>query len=174
MSGALPPVLDLAQAARQGARLQGQLPIASMPRLRAALASGDGEATLDLRVQKEPGGRVTITGRVDAELEVICQRCLEAMQLQVHAEPRLAWVKSEDEAAALSEEYEPLLLPDGRLTTAELATEELLLALPLAPMHAEQARCGKLAQAAELQVVTPPEEARRSPFEQLAALKRGR
>lgn len=145
-----------------------------MPRLRAALASDDGQARVDLRVQKEPGGRVVITGRVDAELQLICQRCLEAMPLEVHAEPRLAWVKSEDEAAALSEGSEPLLLPDGRLTVAELVADELLLALPLSPVHAEQARCGKLAQAEELHVAAPPDEARRSPFEQLAALKRGR
>ncbi len=45
MSGALPPSLDLARAARQTYGLQGSLPVKSMPRLAAALASDASAAT---------------------------------------------------------------------------------------------------------------------------------
>jgi len=172
MSGALPLVVDLAQAARQGARIRGSLSIESLPRLRAALASGDGQAHVDLRVEVD-GGRRVVRGSIDAKVQAICQRCLEPVTLTLHAEPRLAWVTSEDEAVALPDEYEPILASDGRVATADLVTDELLLALPLAPAHEDVSDCGNLAEAmAEQRAV--PDEVRKSPFEQLAALKRSR
>ena len=147
MSGALPLVLDLAQAARQDTRVHGQLEISSMPRLLAVLASGDGEASVDLHSKLDPGGQRIISGRIDARVSLSCQRCLEPMIFEAHAEPLLAWVKSEDEAAALPEEYEPLLAPDGRVVLADLVADELLLALPLAPRHETSDACGRLAKA---------------------------
>lgn len=174
MSGALPLVLDLAQAARQDTRLHGHLAVSSMPRLLAALASGEGEANVELHTRLDPGGQRVIGGRIDAQVSLICQRCLEPMIFETHAQPLLAWVKSEDEAAALPEEYEPLLAPDGRVVLADLVADELLLALPLAPRHEISDACGKLARSAVLGRTEPEAEAKKSPFAMLATLKRGR
>lgn len=171
MSAALPLVIDLVQAARQDTRLHGELAISSMPRLVAQLASGDGQAQVDLRVHLDEGGARVVDGHIDAELQLQCQRCLEPMRFSAHTDTRLAWVKTEDEAAALSGDfYEPLLAPDGRVTVAELVADELLLALPFAARH--ETLCGE---SVELQVRRPPpDEEKKSPFEALAALKRKR
>lgn len=174
MSGALPLVLDLAQAARQDTRLHGQLAASSMPRLLAALASGDGEASVDLHSRLDPGGQRVISGRIDARVSLTCQRCLEPMMYEAHVQPLLAWVKSEAEAEALPEEYEPLLAPDGRVVLADLVADELLLALPLAPRHESSDACGRLAKSAAIGRTIPEAEAKKSPFAMLATLKRGR
>ncbi|HEX7966022.1 MAG TPA: YceD family protein [Gammaproteobacteria bacterium] len=170
MSGALPPSLDLARAARQTYGLEGRLPVRSLPRLAAVLASDRGEVKVALEAGKDAARQVTVTGRIDAELELTCQRCLEPVKLAVHAEPNLAWVKSDEQLAGLSEEYEPLLSADGDVDLKELVADELLLALPLVPRHEGDTACGELpghaAQAAE-----PVEK--KNPFAELAKLKRG-
>ena len=172
MSGALPPFLDLARAARQTFSLEGTLPVKSLPRLAAALASDAGEVEVALEAGMDSGRRITVSGRIDAGLELVCQRCLEPVRLQVHAEPHLVWVKSDQQLAALPDEYEPLLSADGRVALAELVADELLLALPLVPRHESDAACGGFTEAAELPA--EPDEARKKPFAELAKLKRGR
>ena len=174
MSGALPLVLDLAQAARQDTRVHGQLAVSSMPRLLAALASGEGDASVDLHTRLDPGGQRVVSGTIDAQVSLTCQRCLEPMIFKTHAELLLAWVKSEDEAATLPEEYEPLLAPDGRVVLADLVADELLLALPLAPRHETSGTCGKIAKLSAIGRTIPEAEAKKSPFAMLATLKRGR
>ena len=172
MSGALPPSLDLVRAARQTYGVEGQLPVKSLPRLAAALASDAGEVRVALEAGVDLARRVAVTGNIDAELELQCQRCLEPVRLAVHAEPHLAWVRSDEQLAALPEDYDPLLSADGDVDLKELVTEELLLALPLVPRHEGGAACGSFTEPAE----TPAEaaEARKNPFAELAKLKRGR
>jgi uncharacterized protein len=171
MSGALPPSLDLARAARQTYGLQGRLPVKSLPRLAAVLASDAGEVELKLEAGLDPARRVVVTGRMDAELELQCQRCLEPVKLKVHAEPYLAWVKTDEQLAALPDGYEPLLSADGQVALKELVTDELLLALPLVPKHEGDAACGGFTEAAA--TTAEPDEARKNPFAELAKLKRG-
>ncbi len=170
MSGALPPSLDLARAARQTYGVEGRLPVKSLPRLSAALASDAGEVQLALEAGLDPARRVVVTGRMDAELELQCQRCLEPVKLKVHAEPYLAWVKTDEQLADLPDGYEPLLSADGQVALKELVSDELLLALPLVPKHEGDAACGGLRGSASAE----PEGAKKNPFAELAKLKRGR
>ena len=172
MSAALPSTVDLAHAVRRGFRISGRLPISSLPRLAVSLASQRGEADVALEAGQDAEHRVVLNGRIDAVLEMQCQRCLGPVEIEVHAEPTLAWVKSDAESAELPEGYEPLLAPDGRVALADLVTDELLLALPLVPRHEDSAACGKPVQTAERSAA--PVEDRKRPFAELAKLKRGR
>ena len=172
MSAALPSTVDLAHAVRRGFRISGRLPISSLPRLAASLATQNGEADIVLEAAQDAERRVVLSGRIEAVLELLCQRCLRPVEIAVHAEPKLAWVKSDAESAELREDYEPLLAPDGRVTLADIVTDELLLALPLVPRHGDDTVCGKPVQQAEQSAA--PEEDRKRPFAELAKLKRGR
>ena len=173
MPGALPLSLDLVQSARRDVSLAGRLAVKALTRLKPSLAKDDGEADVQLRIHLGADRRVVVEGRIAAELQLVCQRCLKPLSLAVRTEPHLAWVKSEDEAAELPEAYEPLLAPEGRVELADLVTDELLLALPLVPRHEGGAGCGKTVRAVKTKPAAPVED-RKKPFAALAALKRGR
>lgn len=173
MSGALPPFLDLGPAVRQELHLTGSLAVKSMPRLTAALASDRGVVAVALQAAAEIGGRVVVSGTLRAKLEMTCQRCLSGVELEVTAEPRLAWVRTEEEMQDLSPEYDPLLSADGHVAVKDLVEDELLLALPLVPRHAEDA-CREMPPVAAMSVPEPEEENSKNPFAELAKLKRGR
>ena len=126
-----------------------------------------------MQAAPEVGGRIVVSGRIRAPLQMICQRCLESVTLEVQAEPRLIWVKSDEDMEALSPEYDPLLSADGRVALAGLVEDELLLALPLVPGHAD-GTCRETRKAAARSAPLPVEDDRKNPFAELAKLKRGR
>lgn len=173
MSGALPPFLDLTQATRLDLRLTGSLAVKSLPRLVSALAADSGIASVELQAAPEVGGRIVVTGRIHAPLVMTCQRCLESVTLEVEAEPKLAWVRNDADMEALPPEYDPLLSADGHVAVAGLVEDELLLALPLAPRHADGA-CREIRKPAARSAPATEEENRKNPFADLAKLKRGR
>jgi uncharacterized protein len=173
MPGALPLSLDLLQSARRDVSLAGRLAVAQLSRLTPNLAREQGEAVVELRIHLGADRRVLVEGTIEAELQLLCQRCMRPMTFSVRAHPHLAWVKSEDAAAELAADYDPLLAPEGRVELAELVTDELLLALPLVPRHEDSAGCGKTARAARPKRATPTEDVKK-PFAALASLKRGR
>jgi uncharacterized protein len=69
-----------------------------------------------------------------------CQRCMKPMQLALQTAARVALIASEEEAGGVPADLEPVLAPGGRISIGELITEELLLTLPIVPLH-EGAGC---------------------------------
>ncbi len=133
MPNRLPARIDPAQLARSGSRLSGALALAGLERLAAQCATQpDGHAVVELGFRAD-GERVLIEGVVEAAVPVICQRCLEPMQLALRADVRLCSVGDAHEE--LPEGFEPLEHEGETVTTSELVEDELLLALPGAPMH---------------------------------------
>ncbi len=100
------------------------------------MLSGDqGSARFELSFHLDSGSRPVITGSVQAGLELICQRCLKTMTLALDLDIELVIVRSDEEAAAVSKEREPLTLSSESISLAELVEDELILGLPAAPLH---------------------------------------
>lgn len=83
----------------------------------------------DLDDQREAKVQVSISGKVP----MICQRTLERFGHAVDSTSVVAMVDSEAALDRLPDDYEPLVVIDGRVKIADLVAEELLLALPLVP-----------------------------------------
>lgn len=173
MSPSLPERADPWQLCTQGRSFTGRIPLGQFRRLMPLLASTKGEAAFTLDFTRDEQGRSVVRGRVEAELELVCQRCLGSMLLPVAAEVRLALVTGPDAAAQLPEELDPLWVEDGQVQLPDIVEDELLLAVPSTPRHPPQEcpAAAKFAQAAE-QPETPA--ARENPFAALAALKQGK
>jgi uncharacterized protein len=124
------------------------LPVTDLPRLAGSLAKAEGvvRATIDFgRSQNLP------LLRVGAEVEVtlICQRCLQPMQVLLEGESQVALVENLAQADAVPEDVEPVWVESRKVDLREVVEEELLLALPLVPMHAvDDDECGAAAEAA--------------------------
>jgi uncharacterized protein len=143
----MPDLIDPRKAAAQASIFEGTLSLSRLPRLSALLlreASGevpDGgvskndQAHYRLAFGRDQDGRSVVEGKVAAALPLRCQRCNEAYRLDVDAPIRLALVSGIDEANALPEHYDPLLLDDRLMRPAELIEDELILAVPPIPRH---------------------------------------
>jgi len=140
-----PRAVDLSALCRQGATLQGEWPQAGMPRLAASVAASGPDAApvaWSARGELRPvvGGEAEVWVHLSAATTVTlqCQRCLQPMAEPLHVDRRLRFVRGQAEAARLDEDSEDdvLELPP-RLDLHELVEDEMILALPLVPRHAD-------------------------------------
>lgn len=100
-----------------------------------------------------------------------CQRCMRAMELSVDSTTHVALILTEADAADVPEELEPVLARDGRISAGELVEEELLLALPIVPLHEELSECA-VSPTAPLVAGEAPEHVTQRPFAGLGDLLR--
>ncbi len=135
--------LDVAAFCRDGAELKGQSALASMPRLVSGLSAVPADALADWQAQGAlkgvMGGAAEMWLHLQGQTKVLlqCQRCLQDMSEPVTVDRRIRFVRSEAEAARLDEESEDdVLALVPRLDLLGLLEDELILGLPLVPMHA--------------------------------------
>jgi uncharacterized protein len=125
---------EVAALAADNAVLETEIALADLERIRPLLRGDAGMARGQFRFHRESAFAVA-EGHVSATLTLTCQRCLGEMTLPVDADSRLAFVDSATASAEVTGSREPVIAQNGQVSLATLIEEELLLALPLAPMH---------------------------------------
>jgi uncharacterized protein len=170
------------------AALSGQLLLSELSRV-AVDAASDAVAPLDTPFGARwhaQGSQSAVTGTrrvhdvmaltVSARIPLVCQRCLTPVTLEVDAERRFLFADDEDVAAQLDEELDDMdvLATDKALDLPALIEDEILLALPAVPLHAEcPPEASAFLDALRLdgeEGAAPPQQ---HPFAGLAALKKG-
>jgi uncharacterized protein len=132
----LPESIDLNRAARQCQSLHGRLPLARMHRLAGSLCgdAGDAEISWDFSLDEEH--RIRIDGFIRAEMQLMCQRCLQAMAWKVDAPVRIALLKPGQSDANLPEDVDAQDLPvENPVALLDMVEDELILALPIVAKH---------------------------------------
>lgn len=162
----LPEYLDFEQKAKKGLEIAGSWPLNRLNRLSDMLVADDGDIHAEL-VFGHKDRVLHVSGKVSATLKVTCQRCLNPMDLPLETEFSLALIHDESRADRLPEGYEPLLLEDEPMSVPHLLEDELLLAMPLVPVHA--AECSDYLQQQEVrqtaeQVQNETEKEKQNPF----------
>ena len=131
---------DISILADEGTRLAVEVPVARLARLADALVTPEGTATASIGFAREQGFAVADV-QAEAIVTLRCQRCMQPFAVRVGSDSRVWLPHSEAAAERVPVEAELMLAPEGRLRMAELVEEELLLALPLAPLHGDHERC---------------------------------
>lgn len=135
MLSLLPDYADPLRLCALGKAYEGVIPLAELARLAPLLTSTEGEAAFALVFETDSDGRPSVTVRVRASLPLQCQRCLGTVVHAVDANARLVVVAGQDEAGRLEDDVDPLLVGDDKLALRSLLEDELILAIPPAPMH---------------------------------------
>lgn len=141
MSRGLPERGDPLRLAELDRAFQGELPLATFRRLAENIKPARGSAWYRVRFERDQKGRAWVQGRVRATLPLTCQRCLEAFGFPVERQWRLALIRQPAEEALLAEGEDAFLVTDPGMRLAELVEDELILALPLVPRHADYEHC---------------------------------
>ncbi len=131
----LPLKVDPFRFADQSLSLSGTLLVKDMSRLRSHLSSNDGKVIADLQFGIDEEGIRYVKGHATTCLILACQRCLNSFKYEIISDFLLAVVHTEKEADRLPDRYDPLLVPDLSLILSEMIEDELLISLPIVPMH---------------------------------------
>lgn len=131
----LPLKVDPFRFADNASRLQGAMPIKNMERLRASLASDQGDAEVNIRFGVDEQGIRFMQGRVETHLALQCQRCMESFDYEIINDFKLGIVQTEEEANELPTSYDPLIMTGEDLFLQDVIEDELIVSLPIVPMH---------------------------------------
>jgi len=169
-----PKLRDVRKLADSRAVFELDFPLVELPGFPVEFLPASGQVHARLSFGREQGFVVVQMG-LQADLALCCQRCLEPMPLHVDTSSTVLIVELQQEAETTPAGWETFLAPEGRLDFAALTAEELLLALPIVPLHDDAAQCQRLAAApaAVTAVATSavePEQATARPFANLRAL----
>lgn len=129
--------LDLDWLADSGAEVEFTVALAELPALPAGVSGSAGGRVRFMRQQGLAVAELSVSGAAT----LACQRCMQPLSVPIDAVVRVALVGSEADAARVPAELEPVLAPGARISIGELVTEELLLTLPIAPLHSGGAPC---------------------------------
>lgn len=152
-----PKLRDVRKLADSRAVFELDIPLAELPGFPVEYQAGGGQVHARMSFGREQGHAMAQVA-LRAELAATCQRCLGPMQLRVDTHSPVLIVESEQEAEGAPGGWETFLAPEGRLVFAALVAEELLLALPIVPLHAQVAQCQPLASDVRIE----PADAQRS------------
>ncbi len=159
-------LIEPIKLAKTEAKLSGEMPIAALPRLAENLIAECDAITYVLDFSKDSAHRTLIQGKVEAELPMLCQRCLKPTKVKLTCDMNLAIVKTEEQAEALPEGLEPLLMAEDTVPLAIVIEDEVLLALPLVVLH-ESGSCSASAKLADINAKFEMSDERKHPFASL-------
>ena len=160
--------LDALNLAAAATVVEREFRLADFSRLVDRLVAPDGvvEARMAMR---SAGGVPTGELEVRAEALLTCQRCLGPMRRTLQSTSRLAFVERED--APVPADHEAIPGDPRRVDLAELVEDELLLSLPLIPIHGAGEKCtAQGSQVTHDMSAGPPSQEMRRPFAGLKEL----
>jgi DUF177 domain-containing protein len=142
--------------------------LAEFTRLVDRLATPEGVAVARIAM-RSAGGVPTGELEVRAAAQLTCQRCLGPMRQALLSTSQLAFVERED--SPVPADHEAIPGDPRRVDLAGLVEDELLLALPLIPLHGAGEKCMvRVSQETRDADTRPPTQEMRRPFAGLKEL----
>jgi uncharacterized protein len=174
--------LDVRAFAQAGASLVAEEPLTRFQRLHEEMLPGGDEPLRPVHWQAHGelrpaanGGAPAVWLRLQAQavVSLCCQRCLGAVATPLEVDRWFRFVADEATAAAQDDEAEEdVLALEPRPSLHELLEDELLMALPLVPMH-DACPEPVVMQAGDAALASDTDpEPRKNPFAELAKLKK--
>ena len=138
------PVVDSVQFAKQHAQVRCSVAVPEFKRLAQAVLGDEGNFEVGLEGFEDSEGRPCLQLHVEGSVTVACQRCLEPLVLGINSDRRFVLTEREQDLMDLGDEADDVdsLLADSKLDALGLAEDEILLQIPMAPMH-EEDKCAQ-------------------------------
>ena len=152
-------------------QIAGHVPVKSLTRLSNLLQSSDGDVQVSVVFEPGADDHPVIEGEVKAAVSAMCQRCLKAMPLEIETEFRLVVLNLDTEVDETTGLFDSVLMENDEIDLYDLVEDELLMAMPLSPMHSANDDCavsGKYRSDIDVQQSSAAETQR--PFKDLGKL----
>jgi DUF177 domain-containing protein len=158
-------VIDSLEFACGDQQLRGAVPVAELARLADSLFDASGELNYELTASRDGRQRPRLQLAVAGSINLKCQRCLGSFAYVVAVQTSLLVLT--EQAGGETADFDDLdgIPADAHTDVWSVVEDEVLLAIPLSPRHAE----GQCSQA-----VKPAVDRAASPFAVLAKLTQER
>lgn len=168
--------LDIRALAQEGEPVAASTPLQKLDRLAGEAQSAPPDALIEWQAHAElresAGAEADVWLRLQAatQLALTCQRCMHAVATRVEFDQWYRFVASEDIAMAEDDQSEEdLLVMEPHFNLLSLLEDELLMALPLVPMHTQCPQALPILEGIEVPALQAEKP---NPFAVLAKLKK--
>lgn len=131
----LPQQVDPFRFAENATRLRGTLSIQNMQRLLTSLYSDEGEVTIVMEFGIDEQKIRFLQGHIEGSVILQCQRCMEKLPYTINNDFCAGLVETDEEAELLPKQYDPVMVTEGSLIIQDMIEDELIINLPIVPMH---------------------------------------
>lgn len=167
----LPKQVDAVKLVNVNQRLEAKINTENLARLKAAVINSSDFVNCEIEFHQDESRHRLMTGSINTQVSLICERCLEEVQLPISSQFQIGLVFNDEQAAQLPKAFEPVELDEeGQLNLWEVMEDEVLLALPMFPTHAE-GECKLKTLPEPSAEITDSSDERDNPFAVLAKLK---
>jgi uncharacterized protein len=130
-------VINSLEFARKSHAIHDTIAASQLMRVKERLASDAGSLDWSLVGEVSSSGEPTLHFELNGVLTGSCQRCLEPIQLDLNIKSKFILVKDESKIPVEDEEVDDkdYLVADVAFDVMQLIEDEVLLAIPYAPMH---------------------------------------
>lgn len=169
---ALPRHGDARKYAQKGVILTGQIPLRDLPHASDVVLNKGALVDVTLSFDLDEQRKKVLTGAVQVEVELVCQRCLEGVTVPVSCDIALGIVWTEEQAEALPKTLDPWIVGEEQSDFYAVVEQELLLNLPQVAYHQKACIAAELYQSADA-AAGEVEQANsaKNPFQVLEQLK---
>ena len=173
----LPVEVDPFKLVEQGRLFEGRIPQQDFSRLQDLLFSTDGSSKehnklieVNLEFTRTDTRLPVVKGHIKAELQMVCNRCLDATDLTIDSKIEVVLVSNDEQAERLQEGFDIWLVEDQKLFLRDFIEDEILLAMPIVISHEDCKPARELIEALPGEENTE-EQQQKNPFAALKDLK---
>ncbi|ABL02242.1 protein of unknown function DUF177 [Candidatus Ruthia magnifica str. Cm (Calyptogena magnifica)] len=131
----IPDTIKLFNFSKKGLNFSHIYQVKDFPRMKKLLSNIDDEMKVELSFYIENNSIPCIEGVVKLNAMVNCQRCLNKVNLRLSPSFKLGFLKNEQQGETLDSSFETILNADEAFSTIEFITDEVLISIPMSPMH---------------------------------------
>jgi len=131
----LPKQLKLFSFAKKGLSFSQKFKVEDFPRISDIVSNTGDEVKVELSFYLENNNIPCISGSIELSAELECQRCLEDVKIHLNPKFDLAFIANENQAQDLDPKLETVIFNDEDLSIIEFLTDEVLISIPMIPMH---------------------------------------
>lgn len=170
-NGPIPHYIEPYKLVDRNVTYEGNISLADLPRLCEALASNEANIYVKVDFFRGEQQQALMSIKLAATMQLVCQRCLDLMTFSTASTYDYMFMSDERGEIMLPEGYDALVLgTKDPFDLKILVEDELLLALPIIPMH-DLDECQQPVLLDEPEPIEN-EVTRSNPFSVLAQLKR--
>ncbi len=135
----IPITIDPYRTAQKRSSFDGILQLQNLTRLSEQLSDTEGDVAVLIHCGNDEQGLVYIEGEAHCTVQLRCERCGDEMTLNINSSFAYTPVKGDDSAQEeIPQRYDVIETDEhGEVNLRQLVEDELILALPLFPMHDE-------------------------------------
>ncbi|WP_058913976.1 23S rRNA accumulation protein YceD [Entomohabitans teleogrylli] len=167
----LPLTLDPVRTAQKRLDYEGIYTPEQVERVAESVVSVDSDVECAMSFAVDSQRLAVIRGDARVSVTLTCQRCGQPLSHQVYTQYCFSPVRSDDQAEALPEAYEPIEVNEfGEIDLLAMVEDEIIISLPVVPVH-DSEHC-EVSEADMVFGELPDEAQKPNPFAVLASLKR--